>query len=146
MKNQRVRIVEKGWAGYTGMLGSVEFKDGISVEAPNSKELSQIGSIVRIETCDSDEQAGAAAVLQNSLHTPAPSNVTLPKPQANDDQVGAQSESQPAAKRTREQLEQIADAKGIAGLREIADPMGVKGRGIAELIAEILAAQDKVSS
>lgn len=41
----------------------------------------------------------------------------------------------------RAELEKIADEKGIAGLREIADPMGVKDNSINGLIKEILQAQ-----
>lgn len=36
-----------------------------------------------------------------------------------------------------------ADGRGINGLRDIAAPYGVKGRGIHELISAILAAQNK---
>lgn len=42
---------------------------------------------------------------------------------------------------TADSLAAIADAKGIAGLRAIAEPKGIKGRSINELIREILAAQ-----
>jgi len=41
---------------------------------------------------------------------------------------------------TREELEVIADKNGISGLRAIAKPLGIKGRGIDELIDEITAA------
>ena len=46
-----------------------------------------------------------------------------------------------AIRYTKEALEKIADTSGIAGLREVADKFGVKGRGIVELITEILKAQ-----
>lgn len=42
---------------------------------------------------------------------------------------------------TKEELEEIADEKGIKGLREVADPMGVKDTSIEGLISEIIAAQ-----
>jgi len=42
---------------------------------------------------------------------------------------------------TADSLAAVADAKGIAGLRAIAEPKGIKGRSINELIREILAAQ-----
>ena len=41
---------------------------------------------------------------------------------------------------TEEQLAAIADKQGIAGLREIAEPLGVKGNSIAGLISSILKA------
>ena len=44
---------------------------------------------------------------------------------------------------TREALEEISDSQGMAGLRTIAEPLGVKGTSKAELITEILEAQGK---
>ena len=55
--------------------------------------------------------------------------------------VASPVETAPAQTWTSDSLAAVADAKGIAGLREIAEPMGVKGRSINELIREILAAQ-----
>lgn len=43
------------------------------------------------------------------------------------------------SKYSREDLEAIADTKGIAGLRAIADEFGVKGRSVSDLIEAILA-------
>lgn len=42
---------------------------------------------------------------------------------------------------TREELEAIADEKGISGLREIGNELGVKSNSIEDLIGKILAAQ-----
>lgn len=42
---------------------------------------------------------------------------------------------------TREELEAIADEKGITGLREIGNELGVKSNSIEDLIGKILAAQ-----
>ena len=44
-------------------------------------------------------------------------------------------------KYTREQLEQVADEKGMAGLRRIADEFGLKGKSIPGLIEAILQKQ-----
>lgn len=44
---------------------------------------------------------------------------------------------------SRKHLREIADKEGISGLRKIAKPFGLKGRGKSELIKEILEAQVK---
>ena len=44
---------------------------------------------------------------------------------------------------TRDELEAIASNNGIAGLRDIAKPLGVRARAIKEMIDEILEAQNK---
>lgn len=45
---------------------------------------------------------------------------------------------------TEEDLLKIADKEGITGLRKIAKPIGVRGRGKSELIKEILEAQKHI--
>ena len=45
----------------------------------------------------------------------------------------------------QEMLEKVADAKGINGLREIAEPLGLKGRSIPDLIKQILAAPNRIT-
>ena len=42
---------------------------------------------------------------------------------------------------TREALEEIAMTKGISGIREISDPLAIKGVSMKTLIAEILVRQ-----
>jgi hypothetical protein len=44
---------------------------------------------------------------------------------------------------TREELESIEAKEGIGGLRRVAGPLGVKGRGKDELIGEIMRAQEE---
>ena len=39
---------------------------------------------------------------------------------------------------TREELEAIADKEGIAGLRKIATPMGIKGQSVPSLIDKVI--------
>ena len=39
---------------------------------------------------------------------------------------------------TREKLEAIADQTGISGIREVSDPLGLKGTSIRGLIDQIL--------
>lgn len=47
---------------------------------------------------------------------------------------------------TKEDLQKIADEKGIAGLREIGDKMNIKFRSVEEGIRELLAAQNQGDS
>jgi hypothetical protein len=47
---------------------------------------------------------------------------------------------------SQEELEQIEQRDGIAGLRRVAGPLGVRGRGKEELIREIMQAQEKAAA
>lgn len=134
---QRLRITEPGMTTYDGPFGGVMFTQGLSDDIVDARTAFRLGSIVRVEQVDSGTQAGAAAELKRSHTDAAPVVEELP--------TGVPAEAAPAAPQrpryTREDLEGVADKDGIAGLRAIAEPLGVRGRGIAELIGEILAAQ-----
>lgn len=137
-KAQRLRITEAGWGGYTGPLGGVPFTNGLSDELVDAQTAFRLGSILRVELCDDGVQAGAAGELLRLHNTAMEVKAELPL------QMDAAPTPESTTKTpayTREHLEKIADKDGIAGLRKIADPKGIKGRGIAELISEILADQ-----
>jgi hypothetical protein len=142
---RRVRIVEAGWADYTGHLGPVEFKGGVSVDPVSHREQQTVGSIIRVESADEgedDAQLGPAAELIRGRSINADDERVLAAGQSVS--VGEHGEVRLAVERyTREELEAVADRRGITGLRDIASPYGVKGRGITELINEILQAQNK---
>lgn len=55
---------------------------------------------------------------------------------------GSDGENAPVKVYTREDLEAVADEKGIAGLREIGDALGQKSNSVETLIDKILTAQE----
>jgi hypothetical protein len=142
---RRVRLAESGWAGYNGHVGTVLFQDGVSVEPVSFREQQIIGGIIRIESMDDGEegaQLGPSAELLRSRDIDAGHD----RVSAADTGVaaGPHGEVRLAAERyTRDELEAIADRRGITGLRDIAMPYGIKGRSINELIGEILDMQAK---
>ncbi len=145
MKAQRIRITEPGWGTFTSHLGGVEFVDGLSVELVPPSVMAQLGSVLRIEAVDDGKQAGQAQVLINTHGNSAPVVAELERQSQEELDKTTATPSKPKVsvvvteRFTRAQLEKIADEKGIAGLREIAGKLNLKGRGIAELIEEILA-------
>lgn len=141
----KIRLIEAGYENMTGMFGEIEFVDGMSVHDISPVQARFLSSIVRIENIDGTDP-GENARFQSAFNMEAPS-FRLPtlaelEGEGQPAEVGqAQPEAQVAAEYTQESLEAIADKGGIAGLREIADPLGVKGTSIAKLIEGILAAQ-----
>lgn len=130
-----VKITERSFLGYTGMLGDIEFKDGISVDKLGRNQIDRLSAAMRIETIEGGGLGPAARLVQNK-NTPAPSGnipVEIKKPE-----VKAPAEH---PKYTRQALEEIADIRGIVGLREIGESFGVKGRSVMDLITEIMKAQ-----
>lgn len=145
MKAQRIKITEPGMITYNDWYGGYKFTNGLSDDPVIYADQIRIGSFIRIEAVDDGKQAGAG--VQDVNHKSVAANVVVPlaestpntiAPESIGDRVNALLSSY-----TRESLEAIADKEGIAGLRAIGERYGVKGRGIGELIAEILAAQAK---
>lgn len=142
MKAQRLKITEKGWATFSDYYGGIKFTNGISDEAVSPQVAAQIGSYIRIEAIDDGAQVGESTVYGKGKNAKAPVKKALvdETPHTEAPEVAAKKQVE-KTRYTKESLEAIADQSGIGGLRVIAEQYGVKGRGIVELITEILKAQ-----
>lgn len=156
----KIKLVEKGFETYTGLLGEIEFEDGVSVYDLNSRDIAMIAGSIRAETVDGSSAVG---VTQDMLdrHSDEAEVIEPMQTQAEVDaraEAGEQEASETQvpeapveggegelAHYTEETLTKVADEGGIQGLREIAEGFGVKGNSIAKLIEDILAAQAKVA-
>lgn len=168
----KVRLAAKGWETFTGSFGfQAEFKNGVSVGDLSPRQVARIASTTRVVDAETGEQVGPSviALAVHSATMPAAPTVKtkvdtdreeeidrarLLKEQAEREaqQAAALAEAEAKAERqedkdiivySRQELEAIGANAGISGLREIATPLGVKGRAISELVTEILAAQAK---
>lgn len=148
----KIRVVEAGFENYTGMLGNVMFENGVSVSEPSGFDVARLTSLMRFENVETGEQVSPGIEYQqkfldmeapivpiNYLHEERQDEV-IPEKIENPIEPVAQVE-QSKKRYKREELEAVADTKGIHGLREIAEPMGVKATSISKLIEEILEAQ-----
>lgn len=132
----KLRFISDAYAGFTGMIGVVEFKDGLSVDDVHPNEGRRLAGVFGAEWEDGSP-ANVNDGYEQTLHTPAPSQ----------EQIEAEREALslagPAAASdktyTEDGLAAIADKQGIEGLREIADPLGIKAKSIKALIDGILA-------
>ncbi|MER9176320.1 hypothetical protein NKH72_22330 [Mesorhizobium sp. M0955] len=149
---KHLKIVAKGWKGYSSVIGGVKFKDGVSVEPVPRHIADRItGGISMVEIHDdgSEHPAGVAHRLVKEARSRAP--VVEPLTRATDKELedeakldALRAERAPVERfYTREELEKIVEEKGLRGLREISDPWDVKHRAVAPLIAMILHAQDQ---
>jgi hypothetical protein len=140
MKAQRLKITERGWENYSDTMLGIQFKDGLSVDAVSHVTAAQLGSVLRVEAVDDGAQVGAGVVSLDLQDAKAV--VVVPLTEKTPDTTSPEKAAKVVVEKyTRTQLEEIADQNGIAGLRSIAEKLGVKGRGIVELINEILKAQ-----
>jgi len=153
----QVRITDPGFANLTGLLGSVQFVDGVS-ENISIAEAERLGCIIKCETLEGVNPSATQRMIDVKGHGvddlikagKGVSGATQP----NSEQAQAvpvveekvETEQAPVSGPaslvfdfTQEQLESLADSQGIAGLRSFAEPYGIKGRAIAEIITELMA-------
>ena len=151
----QIRLTDPGFAGYNGYFGNIMFTDGVS-EHISSVEAERLGCIVACETLDGENPSATQRMvdvrnkdldeLRGTAHEV--SNLSAQAAEQSGDQVTEQVQSvnssaaKPGFDFTREDLEALADAEGIAGLRNIGSQHGVKGRSIAEIIEELLALKE----
>ena len=136
----KIKLVEPGWETFRDYLGFVLFKDGESVEDVSPAEAARLASIVRIETLEGRNPSPAQMILDNW------SGPMIVATTDTADAAKAASPAAPVKSWTQEELSAIADERGIKGLREIGDDLGLKGTGIADLIAKIVEATKGVTA
>lgn len=158
---KKVKLTQRGWDKYNGTMLGIQFVDGVTIREVTEHEANQIGSSLRAEFEDGSGQVGAAAQLLKIQSTRMEKKESL-RQQA-EREKREQDETREAERialveearkfiragfMTREELEKVADNKGpntgIKGLREIADPLGVKANSIPALIAGILRRQNEL--
>lgn len=135
--NAKLRLLEPGWEKFTGDFGPVRFVDGVSVDEVNPLDAQRLSNLVRLERLDGTNPSTSQLVIDSQT-------IKMDGALVRDVRSGEFNNLTPDAptiRYTEEQLVEIADTKGIKGLREIADPMGLKSTSIATLIQEILKVQ-----
>jgi hypothetical protein len=128
----KIKIIQAGWLTYTGVLCNVNFVEGIAEDA-HPLDASRIANIIQIETEDGKNPSASQQVID--------SHSTKMSQEMQRDEKFDRVTKEPAPAvviHSREELEKIASAKGITGLREIANPLGVRSTSIPGLIESII--------
>lgn len=147
----KIKILDPGYEKLNGYFGTVLFKDGVSVNDVSPAEIQTMAAVVTVVDAKTDKQLGVNQIFLDSANQSA--SVPVYKTRAQLRAEGklpassvAKPKVEPRGAYTREMLEAIADSKGIAGLREIGDQFGARGRGISTLIDDILRRQPAVAA
>lgn len=138
----KIKLTQEGWAGYTGQMGVLQFEDGVSTTDVPFRDAARMSAVMNCEFEDGSscnpaqrllDTMGQAAVVgrETEVETVAPPVSTV-VPSLTEQPVNVK-----GAEYTVAELEEIADAKGIVGLRDIATPLGIKSNSITGLIAEL---------
>jgi hypothetical protein len=131
----KIKLVQPGYENMTGFFGCVEFIDGVSVDEVSEIEARRLGSVVAIRTLEGKDPSAAQMLIDLQSE---PMALATTVPDAPEELV--------LLDHTPESLAAVADAGGIAGIRAIAGPLGIKGTSIAELIGKVLAVSKRRES
>lgn len=126
-----LRIKQVGMEDFSDYLGSVEFKDGVSVNPVTQQEAERLSGIFAMETTEGKDPSSAA--LYAAIHKGEEPPV-----------VYTEEEVKVVYDFTRASLEAVADTKGIIGLRPIGERYGVKSNSIIGMIDSLMALTGEV--
>jgi hypothetical protein len=154
----RVKIIQPGWDKYNGPLYGIPFEDGVSQGELRRDQALQLGAMMPVVEIDENGDelgpvspshemvvtASIAAEVVEPLKTDAQVSAEKAQLVGETSDFAAQMDELAASAKlyTEAELQAIADTKGIAGLRVIGAPLGVKNTAIRGLIREIMAAQN----
>lgn len=131
----KLRLKQSGFESYSGQMGVIFFENGLSTTDVLPVDAVRISAVMQCEWEDG-EASNVAQRLLDRADTPAPvlqSNTGIEQPEQ-PQPVEPQPVEPAKPLYTEEQLAAIADEKGITGLRELAEPLGIKGNSIRGLI------------
>ena len=158
----KLRIVEPGWHKFNDFLGSVKFTDGVSDEEVSRKQAEEFGLSLRVEF--EDEPGYNPSPSQTLLDFQRTNHSELNLPVSPIDVQKAEEleevvedfpeefvevEEAPApvvVDYDEASLRAVAKDAGIKGLREIADPLGIKDAQIAGMIGQLLRLKEKLEA
>jgi hypothetical protein len=137
-----VKIIEKGFEGYNGIIEGVQFDNGVSGEPMSQFSAERIGAFMKVVDADTDEPLGLGYRMANARGS---TGVAPRKPleRVVRTKTGKEKKSLKPTKLisydfTKDELEGIADKGGINALRKVADQYDVRGRSIAEIIDSLM--------
>lgn len=144
----KIKIIEAGYENFSGMFGTVAFDKGVSIDHVSHVEINLIASLIKVVDAETEAETGNLATeaaawnkTADVIYYPTMADIEAGREVPPTISPVQEAQKQEVKLYTQEELEEIADKKGIAGLREIADPLGVKGTSIVKLIEGIIATQ-----
>lgn len=148
-----LKIVQKGMESYSGFIGEVEFKGGVSTNPVSRSEARRIAACMSVVDAKTGKNPSATQEMVDqrsfTLRDMENAKRQSTKLDAEDVEESETTDAEQAEQPdqvgelnwdwTREDLEAKADAGGIGELREFAKPYGVNGRAIVDIIDDLCA-------
>lgn len=145
----KLKIIQKGFENYTGQMGMILFKDGVSVDDVKERDALRLSACMACRWVNDEPITITKVEIEPSAPIGRSAYLVetdgMPKPVAGNDgrTIYVEDDLTDAPIKvtrfySRLELEEIADTKGIKGIREIAAPLGIRGTSINALIDDIL--------
>lgn len=148
---KRLKLSGSNFAGYTGVIGGIDFKDGITAYPVPTNIANRLTAAMNMVEVDEDgNEAGFTGlayrlIAEAEMRAPViePLKLQTEDERKEEDLQNALSRNKAPVDKfyTGEELEDIASNGGIKALRAIGEPWNVKGKAIPGLILSILNAQ-----
>lgn len=169
MSSMKLKLTQDGLKNYTGHLLTIPFVKGVSARDVTQNEAVKLSAIM---SCAWEDDSKVSRIVDNSA-IQAPIGRVTADVFVRTEVVGGNDAEHPVFIRheekpkeattktvvevlppaeevpevivryTREELEEIADKKGINGLRDIAAPLGIRDTSIRKLLDKIYAVAGK---
>lgn len=157
-----LRIIEPGFENYTGDLGDMWFENGVSSDVVSVREAERLACLMAVVVEGSGENPSATQRMVNertfTIEEMERASKVRASNQAKIDDIKQQAEEK-AEKEiekvlkqdqqipvdydyTYESLSEIADKSGLKGLRDFAEPYGVRGKSVKHIIDSLLATKE----
>lgn len=156
----KLKLTGKQFVNFTGQFGGIDWEKGVSVTDVNAVDANRIASIVGAKFLDGSDASECDKIISmRNMESPyrqtsRPLTVeeikNFEKERNKRPLDVVESNKKANAKKesikiyTREELEKIADEKGLNGLREVAVPYGVTANKVSSLIFKILDRQERM--
>lgn len=141
----KLKLTQDGFSTYTGQMGVIFFEDGLSTADVSTVDAVRMSAVMQCEWEDGTSPSIAQSLIDNS---DTPAEIIAPESErmlevegnaAGNAEGGNEDANQKVEYVFDEAtLHQIADKEGIKGLRQAAEPYGVKGNSIKDLIESLL--------
>lgn len=139
----RLKIIERGFEGYTGRMGDVDFVDGVSIEHTSRQEARRLASIMAMIDLDTGKNPSWAQELLDNREQTLAQMLRTPEQKQETPAEPAPVESGLSYDYTEESLAEIADKGGIVALRDFAKPYDVRGGSIQQIMASLMAVKEE---
>lgn len=137
----KLRLTQGGFESYTGQMGVIFFENGLSVSDVLPVDAVRVAGVVGAEWEDGSP-ANVGQLYLDAVNNPAPvfERVVVEEvsEKASEKAPDIEAAVDPIVRYSEDDLAAVADKDGIAGLRKIAEPLGIKDKSIGGLMAAIL--------